>query len=192
MHGSFSVPFPPRWVAAAGYPLQAAFRALFAGAAAMDFPLDEPPGQSAEAARIRCSAFIRSGSAPGGCHEGASAGMRPSGRFYAGAAASCVTRLRTAIAAVVLPSHVPFLQRNRAGLSGSEKKKPYPYPNSPIPHIMPFSCFFLQKTQFFSFFARVCLPPHFRPFMLMAAKTVSSLWPVQLLKEKKRAELSFS
>ena len=110
------------------------------------------------------------------------------GAFRRGGA-SCVTRLRTAIAAVAFPSHVPFLQRNRTGLSGSKKKKPYPYPNSPIQHIMPFSCFFLQKKRNF-FFLRP--PPHFGPFMLMAAKTVSSLWSEELLKEKKRAGLSFS
>ena len=87
------------------------------------------------------------------------------------------------------PALCPILRRNRTGLSGSKKKKPYPYPNSPIPHIMPFSCFFLQKNAIF-FFLRP--PPHFGPFMLMAAKAVSSLWSEELLKEKKRAGLSFS
>ena len=161
----------------------------FAGA---DIPWDKPPGQSAEAARIRHSAFhpVRLcawRSAMIGHPRDA-----PFRVLFAGAAASCVTRLRTAIAAVAFPPHVPFLQRNRAGLSGSEKKKPYPYPNSPIPRIMPFSCFFLQKNAIF-FFLRARSPAaSFPPLYAYGRKDSFIPMGDAIAERKKRAGFSFA
>lgn len=90
------------------------------------------------------------------------------------------------------PALCPILRRNRTGLSGSKKRSLILTRIPLFNTLCLFPASFCKKTQFFSFFARVRPPPHFRPFMLMAAKTVSSLWSEELLKEKKRAGLSFS
>ena len=91
------------------------------------------------------------------------------------------------------PVSCPIFAAEQGGIVRVGKKRSLILTRIPLFHaLFLFPASFCKKTQFFSFFARVRPPPHFGPFMLMAAKTVSSLWSEELLKEKKRAGLSFS
>ena len=88
------------------------------------------------------------------------------------------------------PALCPILRRNRTGLSGSKKKKPYPYPNSPIPHIMPFSCFFLQKNAIF-FFLRPRSPAASFPPLYAYGRKNSFIPVVGGIAEREKASGTF-
>lgn len=106
--------------------------------------------------------------------------------------ASCVTRLRTAIAAVALPSHVPFCSGTGRDCLG-RKKRSLILTRIPLFHTLClFPASFCKKNAIFFFLRPRSPDASFRPLYAYGRKTVSSLWPEELLKEKKRAGLSFS
>lgn len=109
----------------------------------MDFPWDEPPGQSTEA--LSSVQALRQAV----CHEGASAGMQPSGRFSPG------RRIVRDTAADGnrcgrFPVSCPIFAAEQDGIVWVEKKEALSLPEFPYStHYAFFLLLSAKKTQFF-------------------------------------------